>query len=180
MQYIGNDKRVKPQDKARRGCRMKRDYIKDTKRILRDYPCLISEYSLKARELENIRSNDGLRGVTHSIAQSQNNSISSKVECIGEKNIEHEQEILREFNKLEVEVLRIEKALNELEEIERQVIELKYFKCKNWGYVADAVHYSEIHTKRIGKDAVTKICTSLFGIKSFTNLPLFKYLESKK
>lgn len=148
--------------------------MKATRDILYNYSYLTTELKLKQIELEHIRTNDGITAITYELTPpSQTNVITSKVEQVGDNNLEREKQLLGEIRRLQMNMQKIENVLEILNDVEREIIRLRYTEDKPWGYIADVLDYSEKHCQRMGRHAIMKVTSLLFGIKSFVDLPLF-------
>ena len=154
------------------------DYIKETKKILYGYQNLLARLDILEQELEYIKCNDGMTGIAYSpTPPSQTNAISSKTEDVGIINAMSREEIRNDIRSLEMNITRIERTLEILNYNEREIIRHRYMGRKSWDHVADIVGYSEKHCQRMGRHAIKKIASLLFGVKSFGDLPLFEYME---
>lgn len=57
----------------------------------------------------------------------------------------------------------LEKAMEILNNTEKQILKLKYFENQPWFNIAYQVQYSESHCKRIRNRAIRKLSIALFG-----------------
>lgn len=82
-------------------------------------------------------------------------------------NIQEKKDNIRfEIRKLEDRLERIDRSLEALSEIERYIIEDKYFEGREWWKIAYKLRYSERWCKELRRRAVEKIAISLFGEKA--------------
>ncbi|HHX60365.1 MAG TPA: DUF722 domain-containing protein [Epulopiscium sp.] len=157
----------------------KNKYMQATRKMLYNYSGLLIELHLKEQELEFIKTNDGVSGIAYDpTGDCQTNAIRSKVEDIGQMNMEQEERLKNDINALRINIEKINTVLEVLNEFEKAIIQLRYIDSdkKDWGYVADKLGYSEKHCQRMGRHAIMKITSLLFGVKSFVDLPLFEYM----
>ena len=79
-----------------------------------------------------------------------NNKLDDIIDKIDKLKNEKEQEIER--------LVELKSSVNyivqELEESERLLIELRYFECKSWEEIADTMGYCERHVYRIHQSAI--------------------------
>lgn len=79
----------------------------------------------------------------------------------------------RKILELENKLKRIDRSLEALDEVERKIIEQRYFDGKQWWIVAQDLRYSERWVKELRKRAIIKIAIGLWGeniiLKEFTN-----------
>jgi len=97
-------------------------------------------------------------------------NVENKVIKIEKKRDKLKDKILDLENKLE----RIDRAIEGLNEIERYIIEERYFKGKQWWVIAYKLKYSERWCKELRRRAIEKISIGLWGEeamlhKEFTN-----------
>lgn len=160
----------------------KNKYMQATRKMLYNYSGLLIELRLKEQELECIKTNSGVGGIVYDpTGDCQTNAIRSKVEDVGEMNMEQEERLRDDINALRMNIEKINTVLEVLSEFEKAIIQLRYIDSdkKDWGYVADTLGYSQKHCQRMGRHAVMKITSLLFGIRSFVDLPLFEYMGHK-
>ena len=157
-------------------------YIQATRKMLYNYSERLAELRLKERELEYIKDNDGIGCTTYDLAGGQkSNTTHPKVEQTGDNNIDNERRLQSDINSLKMNIDKIDTVLDILNEIEKVIIHMRYIDVykKEWEYVACALGYSVRQAQRIEKNALTRITSLLFGVKSY-DLPLIEYIESKK
>lgn len=69
------------------------------------------------------------------------------------------------IKELECKLERIDRSIEVLNEIEREIVKGWYFEGRQWWQIAHKVKYSERHCRRIKANAVNKISVGLFGLK---------------
>lgn len=60
-------------------------------------------------------------------------------------------------------ILKIDKALESLNRIQRKVVELSLIEKLDWNYISEELEYSERQLRRIRTGAVYKVAVVLFG-----------------
>lgn len=86
-----------------------------------------------------------------------------------EKSIE---ELKVEIQKLEKDILSIEKGLNHLDDISLKIVQMKYMRKETWVAVSISVGYGQTRCKELGRNAVIIIGEFLNGIMMHQDLPL--------
>ncbi len=86
-----------------------------------------------------------------------------------EKSIE---ELKVEIQKLEKDILSIEKGLNHLDDISLKIVQMKYMRKETWVAVSLSVGYGQTRCKELGRNAVIIIGEFLNGIMMHQDLPL--------
>ena len=87
--------------------------------------------------------------------------------------------ILKEINelrigiqKLEKDILSIEKGLSHLDDISLKIVQMKYMRKESWVAVSLHVGYGQTRCKELGRNAVIIIGEFLNGIMIHQDLPL--------
>lgn len=87
----------------------------------------------------------------------KSDSVATAVEKIIDVYSSEYSRLENELRNLINQKLEVEELLNSLDELERKVIEYKYFKKYKWWMVANAIGYSESDTKRRCRKILEKI-----------------------
>lgn len=87
----------------------------------------------------------------------KSDSVAAAVEKIIDVYSTEYSRLEKELKSLLNQKLEVEKLLNSLDELEKKVIEYKYFKKYKWWMVANAIGYSESDTKRRCRKILEKI-----------------------
>lgn len=148
--------------------KIKNKCYKETEYLLYSYKMFKISIENMKNEIEYIKNEeDGLTAINYDgINTSPTNKFSSSTEdtalSVSEKICYLEHSIRRIESKLE----RIDRALEGLTEIERQVIKQRYIEGLQWWQVGYQVKYSERHCKRIRTGAIEKIAIGINGDKA--------------
>lgn len=133
-----------------------------TEKELYDYEFLKKYITLRKRDLEELVY-EGVRGTSLSPDKISTNTISDTVSKEFFKIEKISESWRKEIKKNESKVNKINVALDLLNDIERKIIELKYFKCLRVYAIAEELDYSEKQIGRIKKNAINKISIVLWG-----------------
>lgn len=143
---------------------MDKDYFKETERMLYKYKTLVAEVEnlkIAITELEN--DYKGCSAITYEEKTAPTNKFNSIVE---NEVINKERALSKYKEELEAKELlklKIENALEPLEERERQIVNLKYFKrVKTWNNVGEIVNLTGEYCRDLNKKIVTNISKVLF------------------
>lgn len=82
-------------------------------------------------------------------------------DCISKDAQEH---IGRDIAALELEICSINRALDMLGPVEKEIIKLRYFENLMWEFVAGKVGYSPRYCHRLHRAALEKMAASLKGV----------------
>lgn len=116
------------------------------------------------KEILMLSENDGMKGIAYDgISTSNTNMTSDRVGDVAISNLDRLKELQDKKHKLQKKIDVIDRVLSELTEIERTIIEMKYFECKPWCKIAYEVKYSERQCRNIRKAAIDKISIGLYG-----------------
>lgn len=113
----------------------------------------------EVRSLNAITYDEERTGKTNKIS----NVIESTMLSISEKILFKEMNIKRLENKIQA----IDRALEVLTDIEREVIKLRYIEGKQWYIVAYNVNYNERWCKELRKRAIDKLIIGIYGEEHF-------------
>lgn len=150
--------------------KIKSQYYKETEYLLYNYKMFEISIKNMEREIEHLKKEDGSMGIRYdgikiSPTYKFQSIIEDTVLSVTEKIDYLEHSIRRIKNKLK----SIDKALEGLTEVERNIIKGRYIEGQQWYVVAYKVKYSERHCKRIRTNAIIKIAIALFGDKIIEN-----------
>lgn len=145
---------------------MKNDFNKMTEKILYDYNKIKAHIDYKKRELIEYESGDGLKAINYSYAPVKTNRISNPVEDIAIMNAERIKSIKQDINRCESRLDNIMRGVLSLEEEEKTVIMLRYFKSMSWIQIATNIYRSERHVQRIKRKAINKLKVIYFGLEA--------------
>ena len=144
---------------------MKSELYKKTERRLYDYPFLVKRIEMIKKRLEELEMNS-LKGYhTYLLSDEQSrfeDFIAAEASNISDFRILLQQELKEKENI----VFEIEKALECLTELERQIVIMRYFKMLRMSEISDELGYSREYSSRVRKRAVNKIGMVLWGVTS--------------
>ena len=144
---------------------MKSELYKKTERRLYDYPFLVNRIEMIKKRLEELEMNS-LKGYhTYLLSDEQSrfeDFIAAEASNISDFRILLQQELKEKENI----VFEIEKALECLTELERQIVVMRYFKMLRMSEISDELGYSREYSSRVRKRAVNKIGMVLWGVTS--------------
>ena len=116
------------------------------------------------QEIEFIKGDIGLKGISYDgISTSPTNEIKSSVEQSVLSIQEKVHFLERDIERLVVDIEKIDRALEALEEAERTVVIEKYINAKQWWQVASKVCYSESYARAIRRNAINKLVKGIYG-----------------
>lgn len=146
---------------------MKIDYFKKTEKILYNYNYLKANLDFKKSELDELKSEDGIRVVDYqSTPTSKTYKISQPVEDKAILNMERQNSITVTINKLKSKINSIEKSLTFLNNEERKIIEFRYINSMNWIQISQEINISERQAQRIKTKAIDKLKIAFFGLEA--------------
>lgn len=144
---------------------MKSELYKQTERRLYDYPFLVKRIEMIKKRLEELEMKS-LKGChTYLLSDDQSrfeDFIAAEASNISDFRILLQQELKEKENI----VFEIEKALECLTELERQIVIMRYFKMLRMSEISDELGYSREYSSRVRKRAVNKIGMVLWGVTS--------------
>ncbi len=144
---------------------MKSELYKQTERRLYDYPFLVKRIEMIKKRLEELEMSSLKGGHTYLLSSAQSlfeDCIAAEASNISDFRILLQQELKEKSNI----VFEIEKALECLTELERQIIVMRYFKMFRMSEISDKLGYSREYSSRVRKRAVNKIGMVLWGVTS--------------
>lgn len=133
-----------------------------TEKELYDYEFLKKYISLRRKDLEELVY-EGVSGTALSEDSISTNRISDPVAKEFFKIEKISEAWRKEIKKNESKVNKINVAVGLLNDIEKSIIEKKYFKCLRIYEIAKDLDYSEKQISRIKKNAINKISIVLWG-----------------
>lgn len=119
------------------------------------------------KEIEFVKEDIELQGISYDgVSTSPTNEIKSITESTVLGKLEKVDYLEHLIKRHKMDIEKLEKALEGLEEIERDVVVERYIKAKQWWQVAGVVRYSESHSKLIRKKAIDKLVVGIYGENS--------------
>lgn len=141
--------------------RERRINLKEIERILksiREYEAKIKSLELEISDLKDLQSIN-LKGINYDNLV-KTNSLFSKTELYAIKDLEIQQTIdLLEYKKRHVErfLIRIKTAIESLNDLEKQIIQMKFLDNKIWRFITFEVNLEERQCREIKRKALKKI-----------------------
>lgn len=135
---------------------MKNEMIKETKVKIKRYGQMKDLVLVRKKELE----------MQLQILNMSEDELTKKriLKVIDELNVE--------IQKLEKDILSIEKGLSHLDDISLKIVQMKYMRKESWVAVSLNVGYGQTRCKELGRNAVIVIGEFLNGIMMHQDLPL--------
>lgn len=148
--------------------KIKDKYYKETEYLLYSYKMFkisIENMKNEIKYLEN--EEDGMTGISYDgISTSPTHKFSSITEDTALAKSEKIDYLEHSIRRIESTLEGIDRALEGLSDIERNVIVERYIEGLQWWQVGYKVKYSERHCKRIRTDAINKLAIGLNGDKA--------------
>lgn len=156
---------------------MKRNtYIQEVRNRLKKYRDLQAQHRvLMSRYLS---AGDPYKNMSINYSSVQAGSSTYNVSSKIENAIIKSDEKISNNSSAAQELKEIDIALEPLNDLQRNIVTMKYIEKYSWDIVADRTGYSESQCKREGKSALTRMADILYGEESYGDLPLYGYLES--
>lgn len=150
-------------------------YYKSTEALLYNYNSFkISVLSMQ-EELESLDDNDGIGAMSYDgIRTSKTYKISDFISDIATSITYSEKELTRRINSTQKKIRKIDRAIKELTNLEKKIIEERYFRSQPWYCIAYEIKVSERHCKRLKNFALNKIAVSLYGDIAITKIEELK------
>ena len=116
------------------------------------------------QEIEYVKEDTEMKGISYDgVSTSPTNEIKSIVESTVLGNMEKIEYLEHLIKRHQVDLDKLERSLEALEEIERTIVIEKYINAKQWWQVASMVRFSETHARRIRKQAINKLKIGIYG-----------------
>lgn len=144
--------------------------FKFTEKLLYQYKHMKSHVEQLEYLKQSIKSEDNIaiRAITYDdIKVSPTYQISNAVRDGVIDSVKVSQEIDIDLYHEKSLIKKIDKAINNLDPIRKEVIELKYFEQKGWKIIISKLPGDEKTLRKYKKQAVTSIAIELFGSKVF-------------
>lgn len=147
---------------------IKRKYYKETEYLLYSYKMFKISIENMRNEIEFLENEeDGMTGINYDgISTSPTHKFSSITEDAALSKSEKIDYLEHSIRRIESTLEGIDRALEGLSDIERNVIVERYIEGLQWWQVGYKVKYSERHCKRIRTDAINKLAIGLNGDKA--------------
>lgn len=119
------------------------------------------------KQLKELKEDISISGISYDgIKTSATNKTGDMTADAAVNNVSEEELILKRKEKLQNKLDTIGILIDGLNETEKKVIQKRYIEGLRWWEVAYHANYSEIHCKRIRKEAINKLITGVYGDES--------------
>ncbi|ABR48559.1 putative sigma factor [Alkaliphilus metalliredigens QYMF] len=141
------------------------NYYKSTEKFLYNYNALKACIENMQCELEEMGEGNhiGIRGLSVKEKTSTTFEFNSMTENEAINSIERKDLLISRIHSIKRKITRIDRAIESIDQNEREIIEKRYLMGKQWWEIAYEVKFSERHCKRIRNEAIEKIAVALFG-----------------
>lgn len=137
-------------------------YVK-VEKMLREYKMIKISITNMEEEIEFYKEQDGITGISSGEGGGGGNKITSKTEDTALRNIEEVKELKSEIRKTTLDIDRLERSLEGLNTIDRQIVEGYYIDDLEWWQVAYSVGYGERQCRRLRTKAINKLVRGVYG-----------------
>ncbi len=128
--------------------------FKRLKESIEDLQLEIEEIKIDTDGVRSIRYDREKTSPTYKITSSTEDEVIRKIERI--------ERLEKQIAKNKIKIQKIDRALNSLDEVEREIIEGKYLEGMQWWEIAESVKYSARWCNEKRKRAIEKIAAKLF------------------
>lgn len=126
-----------------------REYIE---RILKEFPRRENVLRKLDLDIEEIKLDDGMSAVCYDSVNVQTSNISDTVSSLVIRKEKEIEDILKEKNIKRIHFDKVAIALDAFTDLQRKLIEYRYFRGYNYGMCADKIGYSVNQCKNIVYD----------------------------
>lgn len=153
--------------------KVKKEYAELVKDTLVSYKLLEGHKEFLKEQLEELKTNGGMKGVDYGI-KVQTSNINKLTENTALQNIDNEKEIIQEIQECDRKIRIIESAISKLDDLSVQIINLRFKGRMPWIELSYEANYSERHCKHKYKEALDNLAIVFYGDKAID-----KTLKSK-
>lgn len=118
------------------------------------------------KDLEFIKEQDGITGISTEGCGGSTNAISNITQRTALYNLDERNKLEKKIQKAQMDIDRIDRALEGLNDTQRNIVEGFYIGNLMWWQVAYGVKYSESHCKKVGARAIRELVKGIYGTKS--------------
>ena len=140
-----------------------KDCIKVTEEILREYESIKSGLETLKEQLESVDEDIVSLPAVGCSERVQMSLSGSPTEDSALEIIEQKKMIEKKIEENEALIKAVDRGLNNLDLIHRQVIEYTMIDKQNWVYICDKLKYSETQLREKKKEAIKSLSYALFG-----------------
>lgn len=132
---------------------------------------LLKNYNMKKikienleKEIEYVKEDNELKGISYDgVSTSPTNEVKSIVESTVLGNLEKIEYLEHLIKRHRIDIEKLDRSLEGLEEVERTVVVEKYINSKQWWQVASKVKHGERYCRTIRKNAIDKLVIGVYG-----------------
>jgi len=147
---------------------LEKDCIEFTVELLKGYRELSLHLDELKRLKDTLKCDYTAKAITYDKEKiSPTYKISKEVEEEVIRTLSKIEELEKEIEEESSLITKIERAINNLSPIHKEVIDYKYIDCLSWDEIIDKTSYSERSLKYKRSEAVKSIAITLFGSKVF-------------
>lgn len=139
---------------------------KKVENLLYNYKMLKISIKNIEEEIEYLDKECGVSGINYdNTGTSPTNKVNSIVEDTALSISEKKHYLQHKINEIEMQLNKIERAMEGLTDIERIIIEQKYIEGLQWWQIAGQVKYSERWCRQLRTEAIKKLVTGIYGTR---------------
>lgn len=143
---------------------MKKSHL-DIEILLENYNTLKVNVENMKLELKEIENESGLRAITYEQeCVSKTNKITSITEETAIKNIEYSDLLKRRLDITESKLKRIDNALNQLDDLEREIVVRRDIEREPWYTITCDMAWSPRTVSRMRRKALDKLVVCMYGM----------------
>ena len=147
---------------------LEKDCIKFTERLLKGYRELKLHLEVLKKLKETLKCDYTTQAITYDkVKVSPTNKISKEVEEEVIRTLIRIEELEKDIKQESGLITKIDRAINNLSSIHKEIIENKYIESLSWDEIIEKTNYSERSLRDKKNEAVKSIAIALFGLKVF-------------
>ena len=145
-----------------------KDCLKLTEDFLKEYKHLKAHViNLENKKKDILEDNNSLNAIRYDTPRVQSSNTESPVESEVLMKYEKVIKITSEIDNTKEIIDKIDRALYNLDEIHRRVIELYIIENNSWKYVSITLNYDEKQLRKKKNEAIKSIAAEIFGATIF-------------
>ncbi len=134
-------------------------------KVLSSYNLIKGHIEFLKNTLDEVDINDGITSVKYDEAfTSKTNKIVRLVEDTAIRNIEYTDILNRQIKLYTHKLTTIEKCLDHIKPIQKDILVLRYFKEEDWNTICDKLLYSRAACYKHHEESIKKLDTLLYGL----------------
>ena len=150
-------------------------------KILTSYNLIKGHISFLENTLDEIDLNDGVTAIKYDQEfTSRTNKIIRLVEDTAIRNVEYADVLKRQIRLYSHKLNTIESCLALLKPVQKEILELRYFKDKDWNSICDQLLYSRAACYKHHEQAIGQLDTLMYGMGKWFDVgsqPNFKRVD---